>query len=67
MSTLDQDRWCSMTFVEQMANIGSEVGRTGKWIMKGKPQLAMGAFYRAYRHYYSMGSSWSAIQRGHAS
>lgn len=47
MSTLDQDRWCSMTFVEQMANIGSEVGRTGKWMMKGKPQLAMGAFYRA--------------------
>lgn len=36
-----------MTFVEQMANIGSEVGRTAKWVQKSKPAMAEGAFVRA--------------------
>lgn len=32
--------------MDQMANIGSEVGRAGKWLAKGKSQLADGAFSR---------------------
>ncbi len=36
-----------MPFVEQMANIGSEVGRTAKWVQKVKPAMAEGAFVRA--------------------
>ena len=35
-----------MPLMEQMANIGSEVGRTCKWIAKGKPQMAAGAYVR---------------------
>ncbi len=27
----DKERWGKMSFVEQMANISSEIGRTGKW------------------------------------
>ena len=33
--------------MEQMANIGSEVGRTAKWVQKAKPALAESAFARA--------------------
>lgn len=44
---LNDERWKSMTFVEQMANIGSEVGRTAKWVQKAKPAIAEGAFVRA--------------------
>lgn len=44
--TIDVDRWAAMTLLEQMANIGSEVGRTRKWMEKGKMQLAESAFYR---------------------
>lgn len=36
-----------MPFIEQMANIGSEVGRTSKWVQKNKPNMAEGAFIRA--------------------
>ncbi len=43
----DETRWASMSFMDQMANIGSEVGRTAKWISKGKPSMAEGAFIRA--------------------
>lgn len=46
-SRLNDERWKSMSFVEQMANIGSEVGRTAKWVQKGKPSMAEGAFVRA--------------------
>lgn len=46
-SKLDSDRWRGMSFLEQMANIGSEVGRTSKWIQKGNKQLAEGAFCRS--------------------
>ncbi len=35
-----------MPLMEQMANIGSEVGRTRKWLAKDNPQLAESAFYR---------------------
>lgn len=44
---MNEDRWKSMSFVEQMANIGSEVGRTLKWVLKEKPVMAQGAFARA--------------------
>lgn len=45
--TIDIDRWGAMPLMEQMANIGSEVGRAGKWLGKDKPQLAEGAFSRS--------------------
>ena len=44
--TIDLDRWAAMPLLEQMANIGSEVGRTRKWLEKDKHQLAESAFYR---------------------
>ena len=44
--TIDIDRWAAMPLMEQMANIGSEVGRARKWLGKDKPQLAEGAFFR---------------------
>lgn len=44
--TVDEEKWASMSLMEQMANIGSEVGRTRKWLMKGNPQLSEGAFLR---------------------
>ena len=31
----DAGRWAMMSFNGQMANIGSEVGRTAKWIANG--------------------------------
>ena len=43
----DKERWGKMSFVEQMANISSEIGRTGKWKMKGNKDLAESAFIRA--------------------
>ena len=44
---LNSDRWKTMSFIEQMANIGSEVGRTLKWVLKDKPAMAQGAYVRA--------------------
>ena len=44
---IDTERWKSLSLFEQMANTGSEVGRTGKWVEKGNGQLAEGAFLRA--------------------
>lgn len=43
----DRERWRTLSFIEQMANISSEVGRTGKWKMKAKSALAESAFIRA--------------------
>lgn len=43
---IDVDRWAAMPLMEQMANIGSEVGRTRKWLVKDKLQFAEGAFCR---------------------
>lgn len=40
MATLDENRWASMSLAEQMANIGSEVGRSAKWLSKGKMTMA---------------------------
>ena len=41
------ERWAEMPFIAQMANIGSEVGRTLKWKRKGNSSMARGAFVRA--------------------
>lgn len=46
-SELENGRWNEMSFVEQMANVGSEVGRTAKWKIKGKDAMAQNAFERA--------------------
>ena len=43
----DKERWGRMPRLEQLANIGSEVGRTAKWVAKAKPQMSEGAFQRA--------------------
>ena len=43
----DKDKWAAMDFISQMANIGSEVGRTLKWKQKGNTALAKNAFIRA--------------------
>lgn len=40
-------RWSNMPFTEQMANIGSEVFRAGKWKTKGKNDRAQNAADRA--------------------
>lgn len=40
-------KWSEMSFIAQMANIGSEVGRTLKWKRKGNSNMAQGAFVRA--------------------
>ena len=47
MGTVDLERWREMPLTEQMANIGSEVGRTRKWTEKGNPSMAESAFLRA--------------------
>jgi hypothetical protein len=39
-------RWHKLSLIEQLANIGSEVGRTGKWFEKNKEYFE-GAFMRA--------------------
>ncbi len=43
----DERRWAELPFITQMANIGSEVGRTYKWKLKGNPEMAQKAFIRA--------------------
>lgn len=40
-------RWTSFSFAEQMANIGSEVGRTIKWKNKENKEFSGRAFGRA--------------------
>lgn len=51
MKTLPQpperNRWRELSLIEQMANISSEVGRTGKWKTKGNAAMAESAFIRA--------------------
>lgn len=44
---IDEIRWSTLSLTEQMANIGSEVGRTLKWMEKGKANMSEGAFIRA--------------------
>ncbi len=43
----DKNKWATMDFISQMANIGSEVGRTLKWKQRGNTTLAQNAFIRA--------------------
>ena len=43
----DKEKWAEMDFITQMANIGSEVGRTLKWKQKKNAALARSAFIRA--------------------
>ena len=43
----DKQKWSQMPRLEQLANIGSEVGRTAKWVTKAKTQMSEGAFLRA--------------------
>lgn len=40
-------RWNQLTFLEQMANIGSEIERTISWKKKGRPEISGRAFERA--------------------
>lgn len=42
-----KNRWCQFSLVEQMANIGAEVGRAINWRKKGKEEIWKNAFYRA--------------------
>jgi hypothetical protein len=43
---LASGRWAQMTFLEQMANVGSEVERTIKWKEKNNPAFSRRAFER---------------------
>ena len=44
---LASGRWSEMPFVEQMANVGSEVERTISWRQKGNTAYSQKAFERA--------------------
>ena len=44
---LAEGRWKSFTFLEQMANIGSEVERALNWRAKNNPAYSQMAFERA--------------------
>jgi hypothetical protein len=44
---LAEGRWCTMSFVEQMANIGSEVERALDWNAKNNAAYGQKAFERA--------------------
>lgn len=46
-SVPDESRWASMPLTVQMANLGSEVGRTANWLAKGKDNMAFSAYIRA--------------------
>lgn len=42
----DEQKWASLSFYEQMGNIGSEVGRTMNAIRRGDEEALQGAYYR---------------------
>ncbi len=42
-----QNRWYKLSIVEQMSNIGAEVGRSINWKKKGNKEMSINAFYRA--------------------
>ncbi|KAF0134432.1 MAG: hypothetical protein FD145_657 [Candidatus Saganbacteria bacterium] len=44
---LANGRWAKLSFCEQMANVGSEVGRTISWRNKGNKEYSERAFDRA--------------------
>lgn len=41
-----EERWNHFALVEQMANIGAEVGRSINWKKKGNTNMSMSALYR---------------------
>jgi len=43
----ESSQWQNMPFAQQMANVGSEVFRAGKWKAKGKEDRALSASDRA--------------------
>lgn len=45
-SHFDEVKWASLSFYEQMGNIGSEVGRTMNAIRNNDEQALQGAYYR---------------------
>ena len=45
--TVDPNHWCSFSTIEQMANIGAEVGRYYKWKAKGQIKIAESCLFRA--------------------
>ena len=44
---LASGRWLSLTLMEQLANVGSEIERTIKWKQKGNSEYSAKAFDRA--------------------
>jgi len=40
-------RWRTLTFVEQMANVGSEIERSIRWTVRGRSDFGTRAFERA--------------------
>jgi hypothetical protein len=44
---LASGRWNLLSFVDQMANVGSEIERTISWKKKGRPEISGRAFDRA--------------------
>lgn len=44
---LAQGRWKSLSFCEQMTNVGSEIERTMVWKQKGNEVYSQKAFFRA--------------------
>ncbi len=40
-------RWNTLSFAEQMANVGSEIERTIAWKSKVRPEISLRAFERA--------------------
>lgn len=42
-----EETWKKLTIVEQLANIGAEVGRTQNWQDKGNLEYKNNAFYRS--------------------
>ncbi len=41
-----EERWYEFSLVEQMSNIGAEVGRTINWQKKGNIKMSTNALYR---------------------
>lgn len=44
---MSKRRWFELRFIEQMANVGAEIGRTINWKKKKDKPSAQSAFYRA--------------------
>ncbi len=41
-----EQRWSQFTLVEQMANVGAEIGRAIAWRKKGEKPMSINALYR---------------------